>query len=104
MVTIRGAAAELRWGYRCAAALSDWTITVGPDAPEDPSSPVRRRLRAVVVSSSAWALQQRPLVLVVPRPQTAWRWPVVEIDIDARGVVAILGPKEGITHESLRPS
>jgi hypothetical protein len=106
-LTICGETAELRWGYRLAAALGAWTIEATHGTPSEPQ-PIRRELRARVLTAEPLALRQRPLTLVVPRPTTVWRWPVLEVVIvsgvagELPNVMATLGPKEGVTHVAVR--
>ena len=96
-IPIRGQAGAIRWGYRTAAALGAWTLTQDRGTPEQPQ-PMRRILRAAVLTSDPLALRQgqADLRLVVPRPKGALTWPVLQValDADGRGLTAILGPYE----------
>ena len=83
--TIRGEAAELRWGYHLAATLNDWTFTPG-------SSSIT--VTARVVSSDAFRVSQRPIVFAVQRPHMVWRWPVLSLQIVDGALSASLGPQE----------
>ena len=96
-VPIRGQAGAIRWGYRTAASLGAWTLTQDRGTPEQPQ-PLRRILRAAVLQVDPLALRQgrSGLRLVVPRPNGALTWPVLQVDVDAdgRGLTALLGPYE----------
>lgn len=83
----RGEAAELRWGYHSAATLKDWTLT-----PQDAS---RFTVTAQVVSSDAYRVSQRPIVFMVHRQASDWKWAVESLQITGSSFSATLGPSEG---------
>ena len=76
---LSGAAAELRWGYRSAARVGAWTITIDPPAQGEPPRPVRRWLTADVVE------QLDPIALTQHRSSSSrsrrvrCRWPVLSV-------------------------
>lgn len=83
-------AAELRWGYRTAASLVDWTLAA------DPAGALT--VTASIVDVDAFALEQAPLSFVVPsRP--AWRWTVLAVMRSEASVTVALAQEE--SHESL---
>lgn len=87
-VTMRGAAAEVRWGYQKAASLSSWTF--------DRTNDGQSHVEATIDSSDALRLSQSPLVFVVKRPKgPAWVWPVESSQSSGDTWSATLGsPKE----------
>lgn len=79
---MRGEAAELRWGWHQAAALSSWQIN-GDTA------------TATVVSADAFRVSQRPVTFVTQSPKGyTWTWPVHSLQIDGAQLTARLGPSE----------
>jgi len=73
-----GAEAELRWGYRCAARLGAWSITIDRPEPGEAPRPIVRWLTAQLVEADPLALGQRPLELVA-LPGRTLRWPVLSV-------------------------
>lgn len=71
---LRGEAAEIRWGYYCAATLGAWTL-------ED------QALDATVRHVDTFRAAQRPLVLVVG----ATRWLIETLEITDQRVTARVG-------------
>ena len=92
-----GRAAALRWGYRAAARLGEWSITVDRPEPGEAPRPTLRYLAAAVVDADPLALTQTPLELVVPVAgrDRELRWPVVPGTVAHVGAAlrAQLGPK-----------
>lgn len=101
MAEIRGSAARIDWGYRTAATLGAWTITLDRE-----TAPLRRLLAAELRGDvSLYVLRQRPLVFVVPREgRPAIRWPVLALDVGPDYVRGELGAKEGINDVAIRPA
>lgn len=86
-VTMTGRAAELRWSYHRAAALTDWTLT---------TEATKATLTATVGVVDAFKVSQQPLTFVVPRPKSRpWVWPIVSLHIAGTQIHADLGPQEG---------
>lgn len=69
VTSIKGAAAELRWGYAIAAALGAWSVAGDPGA---------WTFTATVLSQDDFKVSQRPLIVVTPN---GWRWPVKTLQI-----------------------
>jgi hypothetical protein len=96
---VNGVSARIRWGYRSAAVLGKWTLTVDAPAPGEPPRPVTRVLVAELVEYDTLALAQTGLELVAPvadRPADRWpTWPVVKVVHNGRELRAELGPKKG---------
>ncbi len=86
-MTLTGPAATVRWVYHQAADLGAWTIT-------DAENGTALSVTAVVKSSDAYRLAQRPVVFVVPRPTGVWRFPILELQIAGATLTASLGPQE----------
>lgn len=82
---ITGRLAEVRWGYRPAATVGQWTIT------DDRGG---LTVTAMVIESDADRLQQQPMTFVVPREQGAWSWPVTSLLVVGETLTASLGPQE----------
>ena len=90
-----GASAELRWGYRRAAQLGQWSIAIDRAEPGEAPRPDVRWLSAVLVDADPVALTQTPLELVVPVNGSTrrLRWPVLTV-LKTPGLLrAQLGPK-----------
>lgn len=85
MLTVNGLTASLRWSYYEAGVLGAWALTVAGGV---------RSLTAQVIRADAFRVSQRPLVFVAPHATGAWRWPVVELQIEGATLTATLGPKE----------
>ncbi len=97
---LRGAEASIKWGYRRAAVLKDWTFAG--------SGMEGGTLTATVVERDAFNLTQAPLTLVLmlasavqgPDGQpvvvgaTPVKWPVREIVDQSPKVLVIVGPCE----------
>lgn len=75
--TIRGKAAELRWGYQLAATLGSWTLKDGT-------------LTATVLSSDTFRVSQSPLTFVVG----SIRRPIEGLQIAGWTLTASIGPQE----------
>jgi hypothetical protein len=88
-VTVTGAQGSLRWGYRVAATIRDWTVT-------------RTRkggtLRGGVESHNAAYAYQAGLYFVTLTTSGAWQWPVRRLELTPHltphRIVAELGPQE----------
>lgn len=81
-VTIRGPVGEMRWGYRPAASLSNWTVR--SDGP-------RCTLTATVVSQDAYAVTQQPLTFRVPRETGPdWIWSIESLQMVGSALTASL--------------
>lgn len=83
---IKGAAAELRWGYHRAAALGAWSVT---GAPGDWT------LTATIFDVDDYRVSQRPLYVVTPN---GWTWPVNTLQIADGTLTASIRPL-GESHE-----
>jgi hypothetical protein len=79
-VTLRGAAADVRWSYHRAAALGAWTFVA--DATGGGT------VTATVLSHDAFKVSQRPLTFVVPRSSGDWRWAITTLQIDGTSLTA----------------
>lgn len=68
-ITLRGEAADLRWGYHRAADLGAWSVENG-------------HLSASVRSIDAFRLTQQPLSFVVMRPNgVRWEWRLRDVQV-----------------------
>jgi len=106
---VTGVSARVLWGYRRAAVLGHWTITVDAPAPGEPPRPVTRVLVGALLEHDPLALTQHPLELVAPvanRPPERWpTWPILSLVHNGRELRAELGPKQGaFTHVAIRPA
>jgi len=105
---VNGTSARIRWGYRSAAVLGKWTMTVDAPAPGDRPRPVSRVLvSSELVEYDTLALAQSGLELVAPvadRPPDRWpTWPVLALVHNGRELRAELGPKKGASlHVAIR--
>lgn len=89
-LALKGLAGEVRWSYRLAASLREWSLNA-----EAVGDAVRQSLTATVASHDARAVSQQPLVFVVPRPSgQPWRWPIESLQIVDGTLTAVLGPQE----------
>ena len=106
MSRIRGAGpARIVWGYRTAAELGAWSITVDRDDEDDPASLRLRLAAAHVAVVDAYALRQRPLAFVVDRPgRPVLTWPVITLDATPAGIRGELGRKGGSNRVEIRPA
>ncbi len=86
-VQISGVVASLCWGYAQAATLRAWTVVTTDDG--------GWRLTAAVDQAHTFRVAQRPLVFEAPHATGAWRWPVIELQLQAGALTATLGPREG---------
>jgi hypothetical protein len=82
-ITITGVAAQIRYGYYCAATLRTWTLDAAG-----------LTVAATIVDSNAIWLSQRPLAFVFTDKYGAWTWPVIELQITDGALIARLGPRE----------
>jgi hypothetical protein len=85
-ITLTGAAAQLRWGYYCAATLTTWTLDGTTLA-----------LAATIVTSNPTWLSQRPLGFVITDAHGVWTWPILELQITDGALSARLGPREHVS-------
>ena len=85
MIAVHGPTGELRWSYHLAASLGPWTMH---------SENAQLTLTASVVSQDVYAVSQRPLTFVVPRPSGDWRWKVLTLQIVDGSLSATLDPQE----------
>jgi len=76
-ITFRGQAAQIRWGYHCAATLGTWTVEAGV-------------LSAQIEHVDAFRVSQSPLMLVVG----ASSHPLDGLQISGGTLTARLGPQE----------
>ena len=74
--TVRGAAAELRWGYHQAAVLASWEM--GPGG----------TVTAKVISKDDFKVAQAPLTFVVPHPNGQWVYTVNSLQITGTTLTA----------------
>lgn len=79
----RWAAAEVRWGYRVAATLTDCELVVNGSG---------ATLTARLAQGDTFRLSQQPLVLFVTRA-TPWRFPIDSLQIAGSTCHARLGPQ-----------
>jgi hypothetical protein len=76
-------AAEIRWGYHVAAALTGVELSV---------SEAGDRVEARVAHADPFRCAQTPLVFRVDRsPAPPWRWPIASLTIAGDTCTAILG-------------
>jgi len=85
VLAIRGASAELRWGYHKAARLGAWTVAGTAGA---------WTFTAAIVEHDAFKVSQRPLLVVTPN---GWRWVVHTLQITGGALTASILP-EGTQH------
>lgn len=83
MAHITGVVGQIKWSYYVAAAINGYTVTR--------SETGAWRLSGTVVLSDAFKLAQRPLMFVAPHAKGEWRWPIIELDVGANQLQAILG-------------
>ena len=102
-LALRGEGARIQWGYQLAVTVGRWTLTVGHGTADAPM-PTTRIFEGDVRACHVLAARQRPLMLVVPRPNGVWRWPIARLEITETSVVAELGPKEESSHVAVRPA
>jgi len=87
-LVVTGARAVVRWGYACAAIVSDWTMT------RDEAAGVWL-LSGQVSEVDPYAVTQGTLRVVVSHTRGEWVWPVVSLQVDgASSMSAVLGRKE----------
>lgn len=79
---VKGAAAELRWGYHRAATLGAWSVGGTPGA---------WTFTATVVEADTFRVSQRPLKVVTPN---GWHWPVFTLQMTGTSLTAVVGPME----------
>jgi len=84
--TIRGVAAEVRWGYHKAADLGSWSLSQNTEG--------LQLLTATVTASDPFRLSQTPLRFVVKRQKGDWAWPVESSELTGDQWTATLGPPE----------
>jgi hypothetical protein len=97
MSQITGAGpARIAWGYRTAAELGAWKITISRDGPSGFSRTLVAELRGDTIDLQALRQTDPPLAFVVPREgRPALTWPIVSIHIGLAAITAELGAKEG---------
>lgn len=76
-LTIRGAAAEIRWGYQSAATLGSWTLA-------------DQALVATVTHVDTFRVSQSPLTFVVGQI----RRPITGLQISGWTLTASIGPQK----------
>jgi len=76
-LAMKGAAAELRWGWHQAAVLESWEMSGAT-------------VTATVVSADDFMVTQAPLKFVVPRPSGPWVWTVSSLQITGKTFSASL--------------
>jgi hypothetical protein len=83
---------HLRAGYQRAAELGAWELHLGTEA----------TLSAVVLSSSPYWMEQRPLGLELVVGAGVWKWSAVEIRMwsKTRVEISLPGKPEGVGKES----
>ena len=81
VLAIRGASAELRWGYHKAARLGAWTVQ---------GKPGEWAFSAAIVEHDAFKVSQRPLLIVTPN---GWRWVVNTLQITGGALTASIHPE-----------
>lgn len=81
--TIHGAIGQVKYTYRTAAVVNDFTIAR--------SELEGLTMRGTLAESDTYLLTQTPLTFVVPIKGGAWRWPVVDWRIIDRQILARLG-------------
>jgi hypothetical protein len=86
-LTVTGAEASVRWGYRPAATLRAWTMTKTEDG---------LTVSGTVEALDAFAVSQRPLTLVLPSGVT---WSMLTLQMAGASCSATLGPAEGVGYE-----
>ena len=89
---VRGAAAELRWGYAKAATLRDWSVAGAPGA---------WTFTATIVDDDTFRVSQRPLQVITPN---GWTWAVGTLQIAGRTLTASLIPQERPHAVLVRPT
>lgn len=76
---------SILWGYRPAITITSWSIRREDN---------RWKLRAECDHIDAFHARQRPLVFSAPRKNGFWLWPILELTVGNRQLVAILGQPE----------
>lgn len=82
-----GVVAALRWGYTSAASLRAWTVVATEGG--------GWALTASIDSVDAFRVSQSPLVFEAPHARGAFRWPVLDLQMQGSALTARLGPQEG---------
>lgn len=85
-VTLHGSVGALVLGYRDAVTLTTWTIARTAEG--------TWTLTALVKRVDPYLSRQRPLLFTAPRPGGFWAWPLVDLQLGERGLMATLGPPE----------
>ena len=80
-VTMRGQAGEVRWAYHSAATVGQWEL-------------FGSTLTATLVTADSYRLAQAPLTFVVPRPQGAWRWSLLDARVDGQSLSATVSTED----------
>jgi hypothetical protein len=87
--TFKGVRGLVKHAYHTAAEVTTFEVTLTRGAPTV--------LTALIVTSDAYWLEQRPLTFVVPTRGGAVRWPIESITVTDGRVVARLGQLERAT-------
>lgn len=85
-VKMHGPVAEVRWGYRVAATLTEWAMTMDASG---------TALSATVTSADTFRMSQPSLTFRVIRQRgEPWDWPVESLQFAAGTLTARLGPQK----------
>ena len=90
---IRGVVAQVRWAYYTAAAVEGFTV-VRNTTPRRPGVPARWSLKARIITSDPFKMQQRPLMFIAPHAKGRWQWPIEDYIVINGELTAKLGPVE----------
>lgn len=85
-LSLRGATGSIRWGYHVAAQLRDWTVTPSKDKPW--------ALRASIVTSDAFKVQQRPLTFATKVGVEELALSIQSLQINGTTLTALLQPPQ----------
>lgn len=85
-VSLRGAEAEILWGYQKAVELKSWRIWKGKDG--------QWTLTGAVKRLDAFQSRQRNLVFTAPRDKGRWCWIVESLNVASNQLIARLGQPE----------
>lgn len=84
-VRLRGSAGALVLGYKDAVTLKAWAIA---------RSEGKWTLTAAVASVDPYLSRQRPLLFTAVGPSGYWAFPLIDLQLGERGLIATLGPPE----------
>ena len=79
---LTGVNGQVKWSYHVAADVQGYTIT---------RQAQEWRLRATVVKSNDYALQQFPLVFVAPHEKGEWLFPILQHEVKDGVLTAQIG-------------